>query len=289
MLRPTHLVVVLAVVAVAVSLTGCGGERAGRMAPAPAAQPGQDADGAKPDPAGAKQNPEGARKIIYTATLRVQVEDFAKASAALAKLIEANQGLVAQSEVRGTAGAPRSGEWKVRVPVARLEAFRAAVAALGEAETNRLDSQDVTEELYDLKTRIKNREVDEVALRKLYDQAKKMDEILAVRKELSALRLEIEREQGRLQLLTKLTDLTTVNVSLFERTAHNPEGSPSLGTRVDRTFGDSVGGLQRFGEGVVLFAVVLAPWLPVLAAVGVPVWLLVRRHRRRSASVAQRP
>ena len=42
----------------------------------------------------------------------------------------------------------RSGHWRIRIPPDNLATFRKAVAKLGEAEKNNLDSQEVTEEFY---------------------------------------------------------------------------------------------------------------------------------------------
>src|SRR5437588_110180 len=95
--------------------------------------------------------------------------------------------------------------------------FQAALARLGELQSSTLDSQDVTEEFYDLKTRIKNREAAEESLREMYKKATKIDEMIPINDKIREVRLEIEREQGRLQLLTKLTEMTTVTVRMYER------------------------------------------------------------------------
>jgi len=45
------------------------------------------------------------------------------------------------SEVSGAPGAPRKGEWKIRVPVARFDEFQAAVVTLGELQKTTIASQ----------------------------------------------------------------------------------------------------------------------------------------------------
>src|SRR5581483_7558306 len=103
------------------------------------------------DPAQVRAGVEKAveRKIIYTATLRLQVVDFTRAEEELLQLIDEHKGLLEMSKVEARPGVSRSGQWRVRIPPENLTAFRKAVVKLGEPEENRLDSQEVTEEFYD--------------------------------------------------------------------------------------------------------------------------------------------
>jgi hypothetical protein len=262
-----------ALVLLAVVISGCGGASSDRMLSVHK-EAGPKAQAEQREPAEDK----AARKIIYTATLRIVVDDFAKAQERLAELVADHKGYVIQSETSGTPGTPRSGNWKVRVPVDQFELFRKATVHLGDLDRSSVDSQDVTEEFYDLKARIKNREADEESLRKLYEKADgKMENILAVRRELQNVRLEIEREQGRLNLLHKLTEMTTLTVHLHERGAYVPAESPTFGNRAGRTISDSWDSLVGVGQWFALVVVALTPWLPVIALIGLALWTLRRR------------
>jgi hypothetical protein len=223
------------------------------------------------------------RKIVYTAEVQVIVEDFPAADAVLKKLLKEHHGFVAKSELSGSAGEPRIGTWKLRVPVDEFEDFVQAVAGLGVPQKNSTDSQDVTEEYYDLDTRIKNKKVEEERLRKHLDQSTgKLDEILAVERELSRVRGEIEQQEGRLRLLANLAALTSVTVTIQEIKNYVPPQTPTFAARVINTFFNSLLLLVVFGCGVVLVAVALAPWLAALLVVAVPVWLIVRHRRSRT-------
>jgi len=80
------------------------------------------------------------------------------------------------------------------------------------SETN--SSQDVTEEYTDLNARLRNLEAGEQRYLDLLGRAASIPDILTVQDRLSAVRLEIEQVQGRLQLLDDLTDLATITVQL---------------------------------------------------------------------------
>ena len=238
----------------------------------------------------AKEGPGGApaaelpRKIIYTAEVHLLVEDLDESEKLLTVLLSDHKGFIAQMEITGTKGSSRTGRWKVRIPVSQFDGFIAAVARLGELQRHSRDSKDVTEEYYDLEARIKNKQIEEERLTEhLKKSTGNLEDILDVERELSRVRGEIEQMQGRLKLLANLTELTTVTVVMHERKGYVPPPEPEFGTAVSRTLDSSVDLLVNFGKGVVLFLVALVPWLPLLALVIVPLWLLARRTLRRLA------
>src|SRR5207249_1695619 len=113
----------------------------------------------------AKQQPEVDRKIIYMADVELVVEKFEEAEQLIRDLVKEFKGYISKSEVAGAPGSRRHGQWTARIPVDRFDAFRDAIAGLGELQRNTLDSQDVTEEFYDLEANIKNKQVEEERLR----------------------------------------------------------------------------------------------------------------------------
>ena len=223
-----------------------------------------------------------ARKIVYTADVDLVVEDFGTAEKSLVRLIEANQGYVAKASERGAPGQRRFGTWKVRLPVARYSTFVAAVVALGELVRKDEDAQDVTEEYYDLDARIKNKKVEEARLLKhLEESTGKLEQILAVERELSRVREEVERQEGRLRLLQNLTAFTTVSVTLNEREGYVPPLAPSFTTQAERTLHGSLQLLVGFGKTLALVAIAAVPWLPLLIVAIILFWLRRRRLRGR--------
>jgi hypothetical protein len=223
------------------------------------------------------------RKIIYTATLRLQVEDFGKAEDELLLLVEEHKGLLEMSNIEARPGASRSGQWRVRIPPENLSGFRKAAAKLGEPEQNNLDSKEVTEEFYDVIEQIKNKDKELESYRRLFEQAKGIPEIVSVKRELDRVQSELDRLKGRHKVLENLTGLATVTVWLWERGAYTPEESADFGTSAGRTFSGSLGALIKFGRGVALVCVALAPWLPVLLVVILPLFFWLRRLRRSAA------
>ncbi len=219
----------------------------------------------------------------------VIVEDFDRAEEAFKQLISQQKGCyVAQAEVTGSAGSPRKGHWKVRVPVGQFEAFVEGVTKLGVPQRNSIDSKDVTEEYYDLEARVKNKKVEEQRLLKHLEKSTgKLEDILAVEREIGRVRGEIEQQEGRLRLLANLTTLTTVSITIQEIKNYIPPRAPTFASTIASTFSSSLDALIAFGKGLVLVAIALAPWLPVIAVVVVPAWLVIRRQLRRVSAPDQ--
>ncbi len=223
------------------------------------------------------------RKIIYDARVELVTEDLNKLEAGLLQIVGSQGAYVADSDRSGTAGATRHGTWKIRVPVDAYDALVRGVVGLGELISNKTQSQDVSAEYYDLDARQAAKKVEEARLLKhLADSTGRLDEILAVERELSRVRSEIEQMQGRLAVLSNLTSLATVTVTASEIKGYIPPQAPTLGQKVARTFAGSVESLQILGEAVLLATVALIPWVPLMIPAAILVLVALRRAIRRT-------
>lgn len=260
--------------AVAVSLSAA--------APGPAGKQAEEAraGGANDATAGAAK---AERKIIRTAEIDVVVQDFERAERDLRGLIgNTRDGYVESANVSGSAGLPRAGQWKVRVPGAQLDLFLDGVARLGIPRRRSQEARDVSEEFYDLEAHVRNKKLEEARLQQhLLKSTGKLDEILAVERELSRVRGEIEQSEGRVRLLGSLTSLATATLSFEESRDYHPAPPPGFFNEAGSVFRTSWDALGRFARGALLVLIGLFPWLVALALVGVPAYLLVR-HLRRS-------
>ena len=267
--------------------TSVGRNADGRKAALRTEEPQEPADREQAGQAGEKaQKPadEVARKIIYTAQIELIADDFEKTEQELHQLIQDHDAYVARSDTHGSPGVPRSGTWTIRVPAKQFEDFKSALATLGELRLNKTDSDDITDRYYDLKDHIKNDQVEEEALQKLLIEKSangKLEDVLAIRKELRDIRGKIEEQQGRLQRWDKETALSTVTLKITDRRDYVAPTTPHFGTNIGRTFEGSFDALMSVCRGIVLVAVALVPWFPVIAFVGVPMWLMIRRIRRQ--------
>jgi hypothetical protein len=226
------------------------------------------------------------RKIVYTAEIELVVEDFTGVPERLVALVKQCEAYVADSSLAGSTGTNRRATWKIRVPVARFEEFMGAAKGLGELVRADTNSRDVSEEYYDVDARIRNKTKEEERLLKLLEERPgKLEDVIAIERELSRVREELERMQAKLRVLVDLTSLTTVELAIVEIRDYQPPESPTLATRLRRTFEDSLSALQSAGEGLLIGVAAMTPWFPVLALGVCPLYLIVRRVRKGRGGV----
>jgi hypothetical protein len=218
------------------------------------------------------------RKIIYTADVSVLVDDLSPVEAKLKEALKTSDGFIASATITGSTRGERNGVWKVRIPVAQFETFLQKMKDVGEVQSSSSQSDDVSEEFYDVATRIKNKKIEEERLiQHLKTSTGKLTDILAVEREISRVREEIERMEGRLRFLTNQTDLTTITLTVTEAHGYVPESAPTFRNQIGRTFGGSVTLMADFFKGAFLLIIGLLPWLLLL---GVPAFLLHRRYKQ---------
>ena len=300
----TTLVLTLALAA----LIGCGGGSANRMAeplvsthdsaataPGAVAREGGGGDVAMKtvslelteDPAPPpQQQPDApapvARKIIRNATLTLEVEQPGKAAQRVASVAEARGGFVVTSESRQQSGADGAKPYEIvtvelRVPATQFDAALAEIrGAGGNVTAEKITGKDVTEEYIDLEARLRTQRALEAQLLEIMKGADAVADAIAVQSELTKVRTEIERVEGRRRFLENQASLSTISVTL------QPPAT-FIGTR---GFFRSLG--AAFGEGVDIAAAItlfllrlLLALIPIVLFVGVPAYFLLRFVTRR--------
>jgi hypothetical protein len=225
-----------------------------------------------------------SRKIIYNASIDLVVDDLSKAAPKLDELVKRDQGLVAQSAINSNPGAPRAASWRIRVPVNGFADFVHQVAKLGEAVTNKTDSDDVTDKYFDFQVRIENKKVQVERLQKIIkEQTGKISELLEAERELSRVTTELEQLKGTVKLWDNQVALATVNITMHERRQYVAKAAPSFGKNISRTFASSWDALITFVQSLVLIVVAATPWLPVIAILVAAFWFLLRRANQGAA------
>lgn len=303
--------ITLALILAFVGVNGCGGGHAER-APEPAAsspntsttasgaaQGGGDARGefdmktvalAQTEDLAAQQQqgPNAApveRKIIRNATLTLEVEQPAKALQRIASIAESRGGFVVTSDSRQQTGAKGERAYEIitvelRVPAPQFDATLADIRAAGGSVTaQKITGKDVTEEYIDLEARLRTQRALEAQLLEIMKRSQEVSDAIAVQRELTNVRTEIERVEGRRRFLENQSSLSTISVTL-------QPPAPLIGTT---GFFRGIG--TAFGEGVdiaaaiTLFFISLLPVLIALAIfIGLPVYFLLRYLVRRVRS-----
>jgi hypothetical protein len=285
-----------AVLMAALVLGGCAKSSEAPPAPAAAAMAKGGGDVSRDSAApgdGAKAGeqpgmPKTARKVIRNAELSIEVASPAAAETTVTSLVERLGGYVASSERESGADEGARSESRVRlslrVPAEKMGEALREIKRLGRgAETEKIGSEDVTDEFIDVQARIDNQKHLEQSLVGILAQANSVDSALKVHQELASVRTEIDRLEGRKRFLETESDLAKISLSLAPvRQVVAAAASPTgLGVTVRRAMADAV----DVSNAMITFAIrATGVMLPVAVMFGLPlaglVWWLKRRQRR---------
>ena len=258
------------------SKVGMESKKADRSMPAAARNGAVDSEKPLPDSATLK------RKIVYTYEVELGVDDFTSIPKKVEDLVAKFGGRVASSNVYGSPGRRRRGQWTLRVPENRSSEFLAALEGLGEAGHVGCDSQDVTEEYYDVQARLENKQrTRDRLLKHLEDPAGKKSDTIEIEREIDRVQEKIEQMQGRLKMLDNLTAMTTVNLSVEEMKYFDPKGAATYRTRLGRAWGNSISSLNTAAQGFSIGAIAALPWIGIFSVPVIGAWLLLRARRKR--------
>ena len=173
---------------------------------------------------------DAERMIIRTADLSVVVTDAAQAQQSVTDTVNALGGYIADSSA-WREGEQLRARMTVRVPAEKLDALLAAIKGSAvRVQQENVKGQDVTEEFTDLSAQLTNLEATEKELRELLAEVRqktqKAEDVLAVYRELTTIRGEIEQLKGRMQYLSTMTAMATANVELIPDVLAKPVVEP---------------------------------------------------------------
>jgi hypothetical protein len=228
------------------------------------------------------------RQIIYTARLSVTVETFDPVPEQVIELVERFGGYISETNVGKMQGTRRSGSWRIRVPVAKYRDFLNSAGGLGVPESLTENAQDVTEEFYDLEARISSsRKLEEQIMKLLEKDTDKIDDLIAVERELSRVRLEIERMEGRKRYLQNMVGMSTIYLTVREQLTFVPAEKPSMGKRISTEWSEAIHRARRSMENTVLYVVANVFQLATTVIVLLIAWLWVRRWFKKGKKNAE--
>ncbi len=247
---------------------------------APGAAPAQGGGGAaagKPDlPAGS-----GQRSIVYTGSITVRVKDVTAQASELTSLAIGAGGIVSGDERQMDSG-HSTATITVRVPAAQFTDVLNRIGKLGDEQTRKVSTEDVTAQVIDLDARIQSQQASVDRVRALLARAQSIGDITAIESELAKRESDLESMQAQQRNLADLTALSTIAVSLLGPDAAAPPAPKPAETGF---WAGLKAGWKAFTASVGVVLTILGAVLPFAIAIGVPVWLVVWYLRRRSRRV----
>ena len=230
------------------------------------------------------------RKIIWTGDTSLIVADVAESLGKVEALAKDLGGYV----VNSSSWYEEEALWArltIRVPAEEFDTTLARLKDLAiRVERRNVTTQDVTEEYTDLDARLRNLEATETELLELMTEVRertsKAEDVLAVHRELSIIRGQIEQVKGRMQYLAKMTAMATINIEMIPHELAKPivvAGWQPSGT-VAAALRSLVKTFQFLVDAGIWLLVYVLPILiviPVPGVIGWLIWRLWKKMRKR--------
>lgn len=219
------------------------------------------------------------RSQIITGDLYLTVDAPLEAADQVQDIVESAGGRVdSRSEYTDWQTELPSAYLWVRIPVDALDDTLASIEALGVLESKSLNNSDVTLQVVDLDARIGVLESSIQKLRDLQDQAATTAELIEVETALSERQAELDSLNSQRNYLTDQVQYASIGVQLS-----SPDVAPE---REPGGFLDGIisgwNAMIAFFAGTIVFFGFIVPWVGLLAAVAVVVWIVVAVRRRNS-------
>lgn len=253
---------------------------AGPSAP-PATEAGSGAESAEAEALATRAEPvQLGKKIIRNAEIRFRADDYTKTRTAVVDSVARHGGYVA-SEQESRSGYQIQNDMLLRIPAADFDPVLSDLLGLAAfVEQKNVTALDVTEQFVDLQARLATKREAEQSYRRILAEARSVEDVLAVRRELRTIREEIESVEGRLKYLGHQVGFSTIKLGFYQTLERAEDPERGLGYELGQALGT---GLEWLGL-VLLGLLYLWPFwlLGILVVFGI-CW---RRRRKRKAEAA---
>lgn len=214
-----------------------------------------------------------SQKIIKNGILRFSTADFDACRNRVADTVKKYGGYIANESQTNTSLQWRN-ELDIKVPSASFDqCMEALTGGASRVDEKSMTSTDVTAEYVDLDARMKARLAVEQRYLQILQQAKKVEEILAVEAQLKGIREEIESAKGRLQYMDHHVAYSGIHLTYYQTFANTDPQAPGFFQRSWLSFKDGWNSLLSFSLGL------LSAW-PFLLGI-VFIFIFIRRGIRK--------
>ena len=278
--------------------SACSAASPAAMAPSAAPMPAAREYPASEASAADSASADFQRKVIARASLSLVVSDASASMDAIQSVADEMGGYVESVNLYKSgydSSQAMSGSTTVRIPAQKLEEALARFEALAvDVQSRSLNREDVTSQYTDLDAQLTNLKAAEEELRALLSEVRQRpaataEDILAVYRQLTDIRGQIEQYQGQKNMLDNLIGLATVQIDLTPDALTQPpvdEGWQPTGVARSALRG-LVTMLQWIGNAGIWLVVFFLPLaLLALIPVGILAWFVRWLKRRSDAAKA---
>lgn len=240
------------------------------------------------DPARDVSQEEPGPSVIRTGTVSLEAEDVGAVRFDVRRIVDQNGGAVTQQETTtGDGGEVTTARLVVRVPSERFDKAQAALEELATLTDSTSAEDDVSTEVVDVAARVRAQRKSVARIEALLARASDLQQIVSIESQLATRQAELDSLVSRQAYLADQTATSTITVYVEqpdEKEAKDDDETGFLSGLQD--------GWDSFVGGLVVALTVLGfllPWLILVAVLGVPLWLALRRRAGRRPATPPAP
>jgi Domain of unknown function (DUF4349) len=247
------------------------------------------ADTSQPAKAGTPATPP---QLIKKATLSLVVKSIDESTKSVTDIVKKRQGdiLGFQNEKPPDPSIRQTATMDIRVPQEQLETTLNALLKVGTVQNRAMTAEDVTTQLVDSEARLRNLRKSEEMVLKIMERSGSIGDILKASKELSNIRESIERIDAQLKSLRNQVAYSTINLTLESAVSATQTSEPSLGLRMQETWGKATHSVSELTLGLLGLMIWLLAYSPYFLVIGVAGFYGFNRFKKQqSVSPTQEP
>ncbi|GAA0494762.1 DUF4349 domain-containing protein [Alkalibacterium indicireducens] len=230
-------------------------------------------------------------KVIRTANMDFETVEYTETVTYIRELVTRHDAFIEHSyESSHTPGGGASRQYRMidytlRVPTEHLTAFLNDLEGVqAQKISEQIGTEDVTQFYRDTESRVQVLENKEERLNELLDRAETIEEIIQIEDSLNETIAERESLQSQLDYFDDLIDYTVVRMTITERpriSGDREEGLSFL-RRVQEALTDSFFAFYYIVQDIIIFFIYAFPYILVLGLIGLVIWLVAKRFKRRN-------
>ncbi|WP_433749306.1 DUF4349 domain-containing protein [Falsibacillus pallidus] len=226
------------------------------------------------------------RKVIYTANLSVEADNYEKLLQSLEKKASSMGGYIVRSNSYHTDEENKAGEVVFRIPQERFQEFlEFSEGASAKVLERNVAGEDVTEEYVDLESRLKAKKTVEKRLLSFMENAQKTEDLLKISDDLARVQEEIESIEGRRKYLENQSSLATITVSIREnkiKVGEIEKDQAGIWLKTKKEFVASVNSLISIISSLLIFIIGNILYIIILALIFIPIIRYIKRNKGRA-------
>lgn len=199
--------------------------------------------------------PKVDRKILRTVNTRFQTEDLNATTEYIEQLTKQHNGFITSMNHTNSTR-ELTNRMQVSIPAENLDGFLEELKSQSVyTDYTRIDAKDVTEEYYDISTRLKTKkEVRDRYVEILRNRAQTVKDILNAEEKIRVIQEEIESIEGRLKFLNSRAAMSQVYLDVYEKIpyAKQPDRfKTSFLSKIKSSFGNGWELMQNLVIGII--------------------------------------